>query len=98
MMSTLSYIWILIEGSLHSKKINLSSGASTQQYADLDCLAPILISSFKKLDQVAPEELEFFTSNDPVNPILKDTPLASLMTAAINPLIVRYPLSDNTGN
>ncbi|CAG8836031.1 23970_t:CDS:2, partial [Racocetra persica] len=61
-------------------------------------LKPILRERFKVLKNVEPEDVEFFTFNNRINPLPSGTNLNSLSgsTTDTAPLVVRYPLSTST--
>ncbi|CAG8811205.1 11322_t:CDS:2, partial [Gigaspora margarita] len=62
------------------------------------CLKSILCERFKVLKNAKPEDIEFFTFNDRINPLPPETNLNSLSesTTDIALLVFQYPLSTST--
>src|SRR4051794_27615575 len=90
--------WILIENEQQPRQYRFSFGPDTPE-PNLDNLAVSLQAQKDSLKSVELGNILFLTSNDRVNPILRDTSLRELGSHnnAANPLIVRYPLSESKG-
>ncbi|CAG8746666.1 1937_t:CDS:2, partial [Cetraspora pellucida] len=91
-------MWVLLEGKASAVEVDINQNNYMTRSFNLDRLKPILRERFKVLKNVEPEDVEFFTFNDRINPIPPDITLNSLSgsTTATAPLVVRYPLSTST--
>ncbi|CAG8832265.1 10939_t:CDS:2, partial [Cetraspora pellucida] len=91
-------MWVLLEGKASAVEVDINQNNYMTRSFNLDRLKPILRERFKVLKNVEPEDVEFFTFNDRINPIPPGTNLNSLSgsTTDIAPLVVRYPLSTST--
>jgi hypothetical protein len=88
-------LWILLEG--HPQPSQLKN-ISLETDANLSDLAPYLISKRNELASKCPDDLEFFNYDNRTKSLPRDTLLKTVEqdTSARKPLVVRYPLLDNT--
>ncbi|CAG8716486.1 424_t:CDS:2, partial [Gigaspora rosea] len=91
-------MWVLLEGKASAVGVDVDQKNYITRSFNLDRLKPILRETFEDLKNVKPEDTEFFTFNDRINPLPPDITLNSLSesTTATAPLVVRYPLSTST--
>ncbi|KAF0441364.1 hypothetical protein F8M41_003834 [Gigaspora margarita] len=96
--SNIVTMWVLLEGKARAIEVDIDQKNYMTRSFNLGRLIPILREIFEDLKNVKPEETEFFTFNDRINPIPPGTSLNSLSesTTDIAPLVVRYPLSTST--
>uniref|UniRef100_U9SWH2 Uncharacterized protein n=1 Tax=Rhizophagus irregularis (strain DAOM 181602 / DAOM 197198 / MUCL 43194) TaxID=747089 RepID=U9SWH2_RHIID len=90
-------LWILLEG--HPEPILLDDITfNLKRDANLSDLAPQLVNRFSELAQKNKLDLEFFNFDARTESLLLDTTLKAVEqdTSAGKPLVVRYPLTDNT--
>ncbi|CAG8474629.1 324_t:CDS:2 [Paraglomus occultum] len=85
-------LWILPEGR---KTASECPSAYIEPDSMLDKLARRLCKSQKYLKDIDPHDIEFFSYDDRIHPIRMSTPLSDLNTTDSNPLVFRYPLSEN---
>ncbi|KAF0439683.1 hypothetical protein F8M41_004128 [Gigaspora margarita] len=91
-------MWVLLEEKASAVEVDVDQKNYMTHGFNLDCLKTILCERFKVLKNVEPEDIEFFTFNDRINPIPPDITLNSLSvsTTATAPLVVRYLFSTST--
>ncbi|CAG8724336.1 129_t:CDS:1, partial [Dentiscutata heterogama] len=91
-------MWVLLEGKASAVEVDINQNNYMTHSFNLDCLKPILCERFKVLKNVEPEDVEFFTFNNRINPLPLGTNLNFLSgsTTDTAPLVVRYPLSTST--
>ncbi|CAG8653146.1 8983_t:CDS:2, partial [Diversispora eburnea] len=83
-------MWVLLEGDPNPDKLE----ADISQVTDLADFKRILKNEFEPLKNVRPQNIVFLDSNkQPLRPGIELKSLSENSTD-INPLIVRYPLSD----
>ncbi|CAB4442743.1 unnamed protein product [Rhizophagus irregularis] len=90
-------LWILLEG--HPRPILLDDIIfNLKRDANLSDLAPQLVNRFSELAQKNNLDLEFFNFDARTESLLLDTTLKAVEqdTSAGKPLVVRYPLTNNT--
>ncbi|CAB4424877.1 unnamed protein product [Rhizophagus irregularis] len=90
-------LWILLEG--HPRSILLDDIIfNLKRDANLSDLAPKLVNRFSELAQKNDLDLEFFNFDARTESLPLDTTLKAVEqdTSAVKPLVVRYPLTDNT--
>ncbi|CAB4400947.1 unnamed protein product [Rhizophagus irregularis] len=90
-------LWILLEG--HPEPILLDDITfNLKRDANLSDLAPQLVNRFSELAQKNKLDLEFFNFDARTEKFLHDITLKTVEqdTSAGKPLVVRYPLTDNT--
>jgi hypothetical protein len=90
-------LWILLEGHPQPSRLD-DITFSLRRDADLSDLAPYLISKRNELASKCPDDLEFFNYDNRTKSLPRDTLLKTVEqdTSAGKPLVVRYPLLDNT--
>jgi hypothetical protein len=89
-------LWIRIEGEPTSVKFYVKRQQSELNIIDLADICPELCKK-EPLRGVNPDSLEFFRYSDRITPLLPDTLINTLNTTAADPLVVRYPLSNDQG-
>ncbi|CAG8674935.1 1212_t:CDS:2, partial [Dentiscutata erythropus] len=91
-------MWVLLEEKVSAIEVDINQNNYMTCSFNLDCLKPILREKFKVLKNVEPEDVEFFTFNNRINPLLPGTNFNSLSrsTTDTTPLVVRYLLSTST--
>ncbi|RIB26465.1 hypothetical protein C2G38_2163308 [Gigaspora rosea] len=91
-------MWVLLEGTPSSVKINVKPNDFISQCPDLNDFKQILNQKFKALKNVEPENIEFFSDKDRTQTRFGDELLVNFHTTATCPLVVRYPLSTSSRN
>ncbi|CAG8719228.1 8824_t:CDS:2 [Racocetra persica] len=91
-------MWVLLEGKASAIEVDIDQTNYITRSFNLNRLIPNLREIFEDLKNVKPEDTEFFTFNDRVNPLRLGTNLNPLSgdTSDTEPLVVRYPLSTST--
>lgn len=90
-------LWILLEGYPRPTLLD-DITFNLKRDANLSDLAPQLVNRFSELAQKNKLDLEFFNFDARTESLLLDTTLKAVEqdTSAGKPLVVRYPLTDNT--
>src|SRR5688572_11819511 len=90
-------LWILLEGYPQPTLLD-DITFNLKRDANLSDLAPQLVNRFSELAQKNKLDLEFFNFDARTESLLLDTTLKAVEqdTSAGKPLVVRYPLTDNT--
>ncbi|CAG8718402.1 1495_t:CDS:2 [Racocetra fulgida] len=86
--SSIVTMWVLLEGKASAVGVDVDQKNYITRSFNLDRLKPILRETFEDLKNVKPEDTEFFTFNDRINPLPPDITLNSLSesTTATAPL------------
>jgi len=86
-------LWVHLEGQASAKKVGVANAE------DLDDLRPILQSKFRSLRSVEQGDIQFFVRKSHTNPLPPGTTIEEIQANNTDkvPLIVRYPLSNDTG-